>query len=130
MTQSLLHIGIADFADPTLLLIGDAGSLSWLAEQIDARREFNLAEMPDLVWEAQVHLRLAPVMRSGRLTRQGNAFEWEISADEARQFAQQLRELAAGPAPAHAYLDPESNAADVQLVASMGEYDPKRVFAA
>jgi len=131
MTQeaSLLHIGIADFAEPTLLLIGDAQSFSWLADQIDARRELDFAEMPSLVSRTDVNLRLVPTMQTGRLTRRANVFGWEISAIEAQQFAQQLRGLAASTSPAHAYLDPESNVAGVQLVASMGEYDQSKVFA-
>jgi len=130
MTQepSLLHIGLAEFADPTLLLIGDATSLGWLADQIDARRDIKLAEMTGLVHGTRIDLHLIPATGSGRLTRLGHAFDWEISAAEAQQFAQQLRELAAGVSPAHAYLDPESNPADVQVVASKGEYDPVKVF--
>ena len=132
MTQehSVLHIGIAEFADPTLLLIGDATSLCWLADQIDARRDIKLAEMTGFVHETKIGLHLVPATRSGSLTRLGDAFDWEISAVEAQQFAQQLRELAAGASPAHAYLDPESNPADVQVVASKGEYDPVKVFGA
>lgn len=130
MTQehSILHIGIAEFADPTLLLIGDATSLGWLADQIDARRDIKLAEMSGLVHETKIDLHLIPATRSGRLTRLGDAFDWEISAVEAQQFAQQLRELAACVSPAHAYLDPESNPTEVQVVASKGEYDPVKVF--
>lgn len=132
MTQqrSWLHIGIADFAEPTLLLIGDANSLSWLAEQIDARRDIKLAEMDGIVRQTRVGLHLIPAIHSGRLTRLDDAFDWEISAVEARQLAQQLKELAVATSPAHAYLDPESNITDVQVVASKGEYDPEKVFAA
>ena len=125
----MLHVGIADFAEPTLLLIGDAQSFSWLADQMDARREFDFAQMPSLVRQMNVNLRLVPTMQTGRLTRRVNVFSWEISAIEAQRFAQQLLGLAASTSPAHAYLDPESNVAGVQLVASMGEYDQSKVFA-
>lgn len=128
--QALLHVGIAEFADPTLLLIGDATSLCWLADQIDARRDIKLAEMTGSVHMRKIDLHLVPAKCSGSLKRLGDAFIWEISTVEAQQFAQQLTELAAGTSPAHAYLDPESNAADVQVVASIGEYDPEKVFAA
>lgn len=132
MTQqrSWLHIGIADFAEPTLLLIGDANSLSWLAEQIDTRRDIKLGEMHGIVRQTRGGLHLIPVIHSGRLTRLGDTFDWEISAVEARQLAQQLRELAVATSPAHAYLDSESNITNVQVVASKGEYDPEKVFAA
>jgi len=132
MTQKhlLLHVGIAEFSEPTLLLIGDALVLYWLADQIDARQELKLAEMPSLVSQTEVNLRLAPATHSGSLTRKGKAFSWEISADEAKQFAQQLRGLAASPGPAHAYLDPESNTSGVQVVASKEEYDLEKIFGA
>lgn len=132
MTQqrSWLHVGLADFAERTLLLIGDANSLSWLAEQIDTRRDIKLTEMHEIVRQTGVGLRLIPAIHSGRLTRQGDVFDWEISAVEAPQLARQLRELAMATVPAHAYLDPQSNTTDVHLVASKGEYDAEKVFAA
>jgi hypothetical protein len=127
--RAWLHIGIADFAELTLLLIGDANSFSWLAEQIDTRQDIQLAEMYGIVRPIRVDLHLIPVTHSGRLKRLGDVFDWEISAVEARQLAQQLRELAMATSPAHVYLDPESNITDVQVVASKGEYDPEKVFA-
>lgn len=132
MTQqrSWLHVGLADFAERTLLLIGDTNSLSWLAEQIDTRRDIKLTEMHQTVRLTGVGLRLIPTIHRGRLTRLGEAFDWEISADEAPQLARQLRELATATTPAHAYLDPQSNTTDVQVVASKGEYDPEKVFVA
>lgn len=130
MTQhsSRLHIGIADFAEPTLLLIGDAKSFAWLAEQINARQNIKLEEMHWIVWETRVTLHLIPALHRGRLTRLGDAFDWEISAVEALKFTRQLRELGVATLPTHTYLDPESNATDVQVVASKGEYDPEKVF--
>ncbi|RYG14218.1 MAG: hypothetical protein EON92_02885 [Burkholderiales bacterium] len=132
MTQltSPLHIGIAEFAEPTLLLIGDAVAFAWLAEQVDARRDIKLAETHGVACQAAVDLHLIPATRSGRLTRLSDEFGWEISAIEAQQMAQQLRELAATTSPAHAYLDTQSNMTGVQVVASKGEYDPVKVFAA
>jgi len=126
--HSLLCVGIVEFADPALLLIGDAQSLSWLADQIDARRELNFAAIPSYVSQIDVSLRLAFTMQNGHLVRQGNVLDWEISSVEAQQFAKQLKELAASTSPAHAYLDPESNQSGLQIVASIGEYDPKKVF--
>jgi len=132
MTQltTWLHIGIAEFAEPTLLLIGDSDAFSWLAEQIDARRDIKLAEMHGVACQAAVDLHLIPATHSGRLTRLSNVFGWEISAIEAQQMAQQLRELARNTSPAHAYLDTQFNMTGVQVIASKGEYDPVKVFAA
>lgn len=130
MAVSLLHIGIVDFAEPTLLLVGDAQSFAWLARQIDARQSIDFAEVPNQTRQVRISLRLAPRARTGCLRRRADVLDWEISAAEAQQFAQQLRELAASVLPAHAYLDPESNIAGVQVVASKGEYDPAKVLAA
>jgi 3-deoxy-D-arabino-heptulosonate 7-phosphate (DAHP) synthase class II len=126
--NSLLHIGIANFAEPTLLLMGDKTSLLWLAEQVNARRNFKITEMCKIYCDARVALHLIPASHKGGLTRLGDAFEWELSAVDADKFTQQLKELADAASPAHTYLDSESNAANVQVVASKGEYDPEKVF--
>lgn len=126
--DSLLYVGIPDFAEPTLLLIGDEKSLSWLADQIDTRRAIRLEEMRGIVSQTLITLRLVPVIKNGNLSRLGDAFDWKISAVEVEKFTLQLRELAVATSPAHIYLDPESNAADVQMVASKGEYDPEKIF--
>lgn len=123
--QPAPHVGLVDFSEPTLLLIGEAHSIRWLAEQLAARRSFALEQTPG---KARVSLRFVPTTRDGRLSQQGEAFEWEISVFEAQQAAEQLRELASSECPAHAYLDPTTNGTAVQMVASIGEYDPARVF--
>lgn len=126
--HSMFYIGMADFSEPTLLLIGDEFSLRWFADQINAGCEIQFGELPNFVRQSKIDLRLIPSASSGRLTRQGNAFNWEITEAEALQFAQQLRELADSASPAHAYLDPEINISDIQVVASKGEYNPQAVF--
>lgn len=124
----MLHVGIAEFSEPTLLLLGDALVLHWLADQINACHVLRLAEMPDRVRQIGVDLRLIPGTQSGSLNLKGHVFAWEISANEAEQFAQQLRELADSIGPGHAYLDPQLNTSGVLVVASKGEYDPERIF--
>jgi hypothetical protein len=111
-----------------LLLLGDAQSLSWLADQIDSRQQLDFADSPNVMNKTDVHLYVRPTEQTGRLTQQANVFDWEISAIEAPKFAQQLRELAASASPAHTYLDPESNVAGIEVIASMGEYDGSKVF--
>ena len=112
------------------MLIGDANSLAWLADQIETRRDIKLAKMHGIVWHTEIALHLIPATLGGRLTRLGGAFDWEIATAEAKRLAQQLRELAMATSPAHAYLDPESNGTDVQVIASKGEYDPEKIFTA
>ncbi len=127
--RSLLRIGVADFAEPTLLLVGDSKSFSWLADQIDARQELKLAEMPEFIRMTISSMDIVPAINSGRLTRTGSSsFILEVSDTEATQFAEQLRALAVCSTPAHVYLDPQINAAGVQLLASKGEYDPEKIF--
>lgn len=124
-----LYVGIADFTDPTLLMIGDAQSLSWLADQIEARLLLDFAAMDAFVKQVKVNLRVIPTAEGGNLNRNGNnTFDWLISLAESRQFAEQLRELAASKSPAHAYLDAASNKSGVEVVVSKGEYDLAAVF--
>ena len=125
--QPSLHVGIAEFSEPTFLLIGESYSFHWLAEQIAARRTFTLEQT---LGKAHASLRFVPTTQGGHLSRKGDALEWAISVIEAQQATQQLKELAASNCPAHAYLDPLSNETDVQIVASIGEYDPNQFDAA
>lgn len=121
-----MHIGLADFAEPTLLILGDAASLNWLADCIEMRQAVDLSTSP-LVKLVNVGLTIAP-SDDGILSRNDTLFELKISPLEAQQFAEQLRALAVSKRSAHAYLDPRSNSAGVQLVASLGEYSENAVF--
>ena len=49
---------------------------------------------------------------------------------EAVKFVQQLRELVASNSPAHAYFDSDFNFANVQVTASIDEYDLGKIFTA
>lgn len=122
-----MHIGLADFAEPTLLILGDAASLNWLADCIEARQSIDLSTSP-FVKLVRVELVIAPADDEGSLSRNGALFKWKISALDAQQFAEQLRALAVCEKPAHAYLDPKAKGIDVQLIASHGEYSADAVF--
>lgn len=124
---SYLMIGLTEFAEPTLLLLGDAATFRWLADQIAVRKVVDLAQAP-MVQLNGLELSLAPVDVAGRLERKGQKFTWYITRSEAMQFAEQLRELAACTGPSHAYLDSELTGAAVQVVASKGEYSSAAVF--
>lgn len=121
----MLYIGIVNFLEPTFLLIGEAHSFRWLADQLTMQYSFTLEQVSG---KTRAILRFIPVTSVGCLSRLGNVFEWKISLPEARQVEQQLRELASSQRPAHAYLDPIINDTGVQIVASVGEYEPTRVF--
>ena len=126
MTQnhSLLQVGLVDFAEPTLLLIAFPDSILRLAEDIASRHTFDLA-----VSAGRAHLRFIPIEHGDdRLSRDESDFLWFISAEKALEVVAELRGLAASVFPAHAYLDPQHNLAGVQIVASIGEYEPEKVF--
>lgn len=125
--QHGLQAGLVEFSDPAFLLIGEAGAFDWLAEQIESRREVALQSESN---KEVACLSLVPSTHDdGAALKKGTILEWQMSANEATQVAQQLRELAASSAPAHAYLDPANNLAGLQIIASKGEYDPTRIFA-
>lgn len=124
--QHGLRVGLVDFANPAFLLIGEASSFNWLAEQIESRHAVGLECERG---KAVARLSIIPAEHEGRLTLAGAILEWLMSATEAALVSQQLRGLASSSSPAHAYLDPASNLTDVQIIASKGEYDAARVFA-
>jgi hypothetical protein len=107
-----LYLGLVDFYDPTLLILGTQDSFLWLSEQISARRAFTLEGMPG---KSYVSLRYVTAAGGGRMTRQGSAFEWRFSVIESDQVAGQLESLAATDQPRHAYLDPAVNETEVQI---------------
>ena len=121
--EARLRIGVAEFSEPTLLLITDARGFRWLAGQIESRKEFTIAQTRG-PQGSRVSIRFVP-KKVGRLNRAGNAFTWAISQAEATQFADQLRQLSESGTPAHAYLDSEGV---IPVVASLDEYDPEEVF--
>lgn len=122
-----MNIGLADFAEPTLLILGDAASLNWLASCMETRQSIDLATSP-FVKLVSVGLVISPTGDEGSLSRNDTLFKWKVSPLEAQQFAEQLRALAISEKPAHAYLDPRTNSAGVQVIASQGEYSAEAVF--
>lgn len=121
-----LRVRLVGFAEPTLLLLGDAASFSWLADCIASGLSLDFSDRPDV---ELVNLGLTlEITHDGDLLRRGSMFTWRISLAESQQFSDQLRMLAGSEVPAHAYLDPTFNSSGVQIMASLGEYDAARVF--
>jgi len=123
-----LVVGIADFVDQTLLMLGDTPSFARLANlmqttEIGRQIDFNAVGRC-------VNVRMTLVFdAAGDLRYAGNRLEWRISPREAKQFARQLQVLADSTNIAgHQYLDPASNQAQLQIVASKGEYNPLKIF--
>lgn len=124
----MLNIGIADFNEPTLLLLGDAKSLAWLAHQVEAGTEMDFAKTPGVSLQIKFALHLQTTPQGGGLKREEQSFVWHMTPIQGQRLARKIRGLADSKTPAHAYLDPEPNLADVEVVASMGEYDPATIF--
>ncbi|WP_157039845.1 hypothetical protein [Aquincola tertiaricarbonis] len=123
--QHSLRAGFVDFADPTFLVLGEPESFHWLAKQIEGRCAVALDAVPG---KDLARFSIVPTAQEGSVSREGSVLEWQMSSSEAVLVSQQLRVLATSSSPAHAYLDPASNLAGVQIMASRGEYDPERVF--
>ena len=119
--KSTMHIGLADFAEPTLLIIGEAASLNWLADCLGTRQSIDLATAPS-VRLVRIDMIIAATDDECSLSRNGRLFKWKVSPLGARQFAEQLRAVAVSEKPAHMYLDVYANNAGVQVIASKGEY--------
>lgn len=118
MSSVALQIGLVDFSEPTLLILGDAESFLWFAQEISSRRHVTLDHRG-------TRLSVVPTASGDSLAQDGAQFTWEISATEALFVAGQLSALAASGSPAHHYLDPERNETGVQIIASLGEYDAR-----
>lgn len=125
---STLYIGTVDFAEPTLLIVGDDQSILHLASYIYSRKIINLSEDPSWVKMMNTNLHLVPTDLSGDIKRLGDSFYLTISDEDAKNFSEQLWNLAASKHPAHTYLDTKADSAGVEVVVSKGEYDPATIF--
>ena len=119
-------VSLPGFAEPTLLLIGGAAAFQCLADGLSARHELILGESQ--LGNRCAVLQIVPVENQGQLSRQGERFTWQILFSEAKGVAQQLSALANSPRPAHVYIDPPVNLSGVQVLASMGEYEPGEIL--
>ena len=124
-----MQIGLADFAEPTLLVLGTKESLMALADILEKRQPTDLGTL-DFIKLVNICLAMVPTSNSGSLGKSGERFTWQISTEEVGHFAEQIRALADHPGGAHIYLDPHVNAAAVQILISKGEYGAGTVFAA
>ena len=121
-----IDVGVLDLAEPTLLLLGDAVAFRWLATELVALHALVLGGQRAGARRASLHI--LPVELGSELSCQGNDFFWRLSSSEAEKISRQLSALADSPRPAHAYLDPATNSAATQIVASFGEYVADRVL--
>lgn len=104
--QCALYVGLVDFTDPTLLLLGEPCSFDWLANRIVERRTI---ELKCVLGKKIDSLVLVPVENEGYLLQMGSTLKWNMLESEANVVIQQLRELAVSASPAHAYLDTLNN---------------------
>jgi hypothetical protein len=129
--SSCLSIGyFEDFADPTLLIWGDARALIRLADLLDylpLSREDQIwfSQLPWITRHRSTNVALRIVEHGSKVCRleiqYGNHFEIGISATDARTLAEQVRAIVSADQPSHAYVDIE-NANGVTVLVSAGEY--------
>jgi hypothetical protein len=103
-----------------------AAAFQCLADGLLVRHELILGE--GQLGNRRAVLQIVPVGNQGQLSRQGGRFTWQILFSAGEGVAQQLSALANSPRPAHVYIDPPINRSGVQVLASMGEYEPGAVL--
>jgi len=125
----MLFIGfVADFkGGPTVLMIGGPREFLTLASTIEDRRAGPITSLFHGVHLIGLDLYLS-YGNKGALRRSDKDFYWTISDAEADLFWEQLRVLSESAFPAHAYLDNSSVNDGIQVMASIGEYDPRAIF--
>lgn len=122
-----ITVGIVEFVDPTLLLIGSKPALYELADLFAAEAaEFHLRAKA-LLNSIGGELSLHPSAQQTRLLKAGNRIDWFISSADAKAYAELVRAIADSDKPSHAYLD-VSQGAPLDIVVSKDEYDPNTVF--
>jgi hypothetical protein len=124
--------------DPVVLFVGDRAALENLAtflEALSTSREQAQKVLDDKQLFATKHkiplkvkMTNSPCgMRRINSTAEETHFEWSISKDTARQFAQLTRAVAASDKPCHQYLD-SGETDEITVMVSKDEYD-ESVFA-
>ncbi len=123
-----LHIGIADFSEPTLLILGESEGFLWLADLIESRWTGNLSTLVPEVRLANIaELELTYPGADGGAEQRGSVVHWRIQDTAVGLFPERLRALARC-GEGHHYLDAPPSVATLQVVASKGEYDPRVIF--
>jgi hypothetical protein len=123
----LLYIGLADFAEPTLLILGDSEGFLFLADLISSRWTGSFSSLSSTVRLGNVDVNLSYSTGESGIERCGTRLCWCVPGAAVELFPEQLRALARSEGPHHAYLDTPSKE-NIQIVASKSEYDPAGVF--
>jgi hypothetical protein len=114
-----LIAGLANFAEPTLLLLGDMPGLLTLKDFFEKQDSVGIGRLLNLV-EIQLEIHFAP--EDSGLEKSGTQFAWYISPMDAKKFARLIEEVASSEKPAHAYLD-TSGHTGFEIIVSKGEYE-------
>lgn len=117
-----VFVGLAEFATPTILFLGDAVSflkmVTWLETGVRAplptRELFHSVNL-------KLKLSLDANVTAVSLTNDGN-FSWAISAADGRKYSQLIRAMIESNIPSHVYLD-VMDSAGLEIIASIGEYE-------
>jgi len=100
-----LYIGMVDFNEPTLLILGDPKGLFWLADLIESRWAGKLSSLSPVIMSQRLDILVVHDDPQGGLLPRGVELQWGLSRKAAGVFPEQLRGLARSENPGHAYLD-------------------------
>ena len=127
-SASKLIIGIVEFENPTVLVLGDAAAFLTLASRIQERQTFRMAESGFAELKNIREITVMPCEDHGEFSRIDDELVWKVSAFEADAFAAQLQALGESKDAGHTYLDPSTNSTDLEIVASKDEYQASVLF--
>ncbi|MFZ6844167.1 hypothetical protein [Undibacterium sp. RuTC16W] len=126
MDENIIHIGIADFTDPTLLIVGSANELISLSKLFDMEI-FDFLDISKFFISVGINLNIQIVKNDSDVTVLYKKIDWFLNCKDARNFASQIRELVKFEFPSHIYLNCSKNQS-IEIVVSKDEYDPNIVF--
>ena len=134
-THKLSIAYFGDFADPTLLIWGDADGLSRLAELLEELAVTGVGRgLADLPWirtpetfDLRIEIGLPETGLKRHAGQSGDRFEWRLSADTARLYGTVVRGVAANEKPCHNYLESDTLDDGIEIKVSKGEYDGSSV---
>lgn len=126
-TKERVTVGMADFAEPALLMTGSAGGLRALADLFEAGNSVSPSSGSTLLDPIGIKLDLHLGATQTQLLAAGNQIDWFISFMDAKAYADLIRAVAECDKPSHTYLDVPAND-ELEIVVSKGEYDPATVF--
>ncbi|MDP4021761.1 hypothetical protein Q8W71_03910 [Methylobacterium sp. NEAU 140] len=123
----MLHIGFAEFADPTLLFAGKHKDLLWLAHKIGSREATDFGEHAETLLH-NVAVKILDQDQNSSLAFRNGIVEISLSSYQSHEYMEKIVNLVKYNKPGHVYIDPDINELGYQIVISLSEYDTQNVF--